>query len=137
MEKLRWAFKALVKSFWINSLIKNSWAFLFKKIFSKTPTIKFNFHSFNSLTLSKYFSREIAWTPSAENSTRNALSALIVANCSATVRSSWKRVSPIVKPIGMNYSPQNASPVASLLKPAIDGSRHWTTITTVNVSIAL
>lgn len=62
--------------------------------------------------------------PSAENSIRNALSALIAPNCSATVHSSWRRVSLIVKPIGMNYSQQNASLAASPLKPAIDGSRH-------------
>lgn len=51
--------------------------------------------------------------PSAGNSILNALSALIAANCSATVHSSWRRASPTVRPTGMNYSPQSASLAAS------------------------
>ena len=59
--------------------------------------------------------------PLAGSSIQSASSAHIAQNCLEIIHSSWKRANHTVKPIGMSCLQQNALPVASLLKLAIDG----------------
>lgn len=76
------------------------------------------------------------WLRLTNNIIRNVSFARTATKCLPTLRSTWKVDFRTANRIGTNCSPPNALPVHFQLKPAIVGSKPWTTTITVNVSVA-